>query len=101
MGYSLVLKQPCAANAHLKNILRKLYLSFRISEPQLGDPMNRAGKFVPSRAFPVRLVLILTICALFAGAAFAQEPEPTPPEDDPTRPVRVKTDLVTLTLTVT
>ena len=63
--------------------------------------MNRAGKFVPSRAFPVRLVLILTICALFAGAAFAQEPEPTPPEDDPNRPVRVKTDLVTLTLTVT
>ncbi len=33
-------------------------------------------------------------------AAFAQEPAQTPP-DDPDSPVRIKTDLVTLTLTVT
>ena len=31
----------------------------------------------------------------------AQTPEPTPPENDPSAPVRIKTDLVTLTLTVT
>jgi Ca-activated chloride channel family protein len=31
----------------------------------------------------------------------AQQPEPTPPEQDPNSPVRNKTDLVTLTLTVT
>ncbi len=31
----------------------------------------------------------------------AQQAEPTPPEQDPDAPVRIKTDLVTLTLTVT
>jgi Ca-activated chloride channel homolog len=38
---------------------------------------------------------------LTALTAFAQQPEPTPPEQDPAGPVRIKTDLVTLTLTVT
>jgi Ca-activated chloride channel family protein len=36
-----------------------------------------------------------------ALAAAAQQPEPTPPDQDPATPVRIKTDLVTLTLTVT
>lgn len=40
---------------------------------------------------------------LFLGtfASYAQTPEPTPPDDDDTKPITVKTDLVTLTLTVT
>src|SRR5678815_3425464 len=41
---------------------------------------------------------------MFAGtlAAAAQQPEATPtPDSDPNSPVRIKTDLVTLTLTVT
>lgn len=63
--------------------------------------MNRAGKTIPCSFSPVRAFLILTICGFLAVAGFAQEAEPTPPEDDPNRPVRIKTDLVTLTLTVT
>lgn len=47
-----------------------------------------------------------TICLLFAllisaAAVSAQQAQPTPPEQDPSAPVRIKTDLVTLTLTVT
>jgi Ca-activated chloride channel family protein len=44
------------------------------------------------------LLLVLSFSA--AMTAFAQDATPTPPED-PDRPLRVKTDLVTLTLTVT
>ena len=36
-----------------------------------------------------------------ASALVAQNPTRTPPPDDPDGPVRIKTDLVTLTLTVT
>ena len=43
--------------------------------------------------------LFLCITVSFAVAGLAQEPSPTP--DDPSAPVRIKTDLVTLTLTVT
>ena len=45
----------------------------------------------------------LGLMMLLSAAVFAQQPEPeaTPPPDDPTRPVTVRTDLVTLTLTVT
>jgi Ca-activated chloride channel homolog len=63
--------------------------------------MNRAGKTILSRCAPVRALLILTILGLLSVSGYAQEPEATPPEDDPNRPVRIKTDLVTLTLTVT
>jgi Ca-activated chloride channel homolog len=63
--------------------------------------MNRAGKTILSRCAPVRSLLILTILGLLSVSGYAQEPEATPPEDDPNRPVRIKTDLVTLTLTVT
>ncbi len=43
-------------------------------------------------------VVVLATCACI----FAQDPTPTPPlPDDPNGPVRIKTDLVTLTLTVT
>jgi len=57
--------------------------------------------------------LVLLFCAVFGIAAFAQEPTPTPsaeaspsstpplPEDPGKAPIKVKTDLVTLTLTVT
>lgn len=45
-----------------------------------------------------RLFLCVTV-SFAAAAGWAQEPSPTP--DDPNAPVRIKTDLVTLTLTVT
>ncbi|MDQ3749149.1 MAG: hypothetical protein M3367_09085, partial [Acidobacteriota bacterium] len=48
---------------------------------------------------------IFLILILLGGTftAFAQTPEPTPPaqEEDTDKPISVKTDLVTLTLTVT
>jgi len=48
---------------------------------------------------PQRWVLVLSIF-FFTAAAFGQTPQPTPPDDDG-KPISVKTDLVTLTLTVT
>ena len=50
-----------------------------------------------------RSLAALGLLLIFSAATFAQDPEPeaTPPPDDPTRPVTVRTDLVTLTLTVT
>lgn len=50
-----------------------------------------------------RISALFCISLLAASLAFGQEPEPTPPpiEDDPTRTVKIPTDLVTLTLTVT
>jgi Ca-activated chloride channel family protein len=50
------------------------------------------------------LFLLLTILSFAALSAFSQAPQPTPPEQedpDDKRPITVKTDLVTLTLTVT
>ncbi len=52
---------------------------------------------------------VLSLRTIFFSLAFfaavtcvsAQQAEPTPPEYDPAKPVKVKTDLVTLTLTVT
>lgn len=45
--------------------------------------------------------LILVLC-LASSNAFSQEAQPTPtPDDDPDRPITSRTDLVTLTLTVT
>lgn len=50
----------------------------------------------------LRLCLLFLALLLFTFPHFAQQPEATPPvEEDPTQPVKVKTDLVTLTLTVT
>src|SRR5438132_8246335 len=37
----------------------------------------------------------------FGSTQFAQKPSSTPPPDDSDAPVKIKTDLVTLTLTVT
>jgi len=50
-----------------------------------------------------QLFLLLTVFALGTFSAFSQTPQPTPPvdDDDDKRPITVKTDLVTLTLTVT
>jgi Ca-activated chloride channel family protein len=53
-----------------------------------------------SRPFTRALVLSLALVLLVAASFAQEEPSPTPP-DDPDRPVRIKTDLVTLTLTVT
>lgn len=50
------------------------------------------GRFVLTSAF-----LLLCLPAFLHG----QEAQPTPPDEDGARPVRVRTDLVTLTLTVT
>lgn len=51
-----------------------------------------------------RWILLIGILLLSAFGSFAQTPSPTPPpsgEDDIENPIKVKTDLVTLTLTVT
>jgi Ca-activated chloride channel homolog len=45
-----------------------------------------------------RLSCLLLVFLLGSSAAFAQTPQPTPPKDDE---LKIKTDLVTLTLTVT
>jgi Ca-activated chloride channel family protein len=47
-----------------------------------------------------RFTTAVLFCLIASALAYAQEATPTPPED-PDGPVRVKTDLVTLTLTVT
>lgn len=65
--------------------------------------MDFGGSASPSRSRSFSgfalLALLLVASPLLI---FAQTPEPTPPpEDDPSRPISVKTDLVTLTLTVT
>lgn len=57
------------------------------------------------RIFRLKRFLCVAICLLaFTAFHYGQKPSPTPtPElpDDPNGPVRIKTDLVTLTLTVT
>ena len=47
-----------------------------------------------------RLSLLFLVLAVGTFASNAQTPEPTPPDDD-NQPIKIKTDLVTLTLTVT
>lgn len=48
------------------------------------------------------LLLLAFVVVTMCLSLFAQDPTPTPPlPDDPNGPVRIKTDLVTLTLTVT
>ena len=51
--------------------------------------------------YRLRMMSLACLCLLTALTISAQQPEPTPPEQDPAGPVRIKTDLVTLTLTVT
>src|SRR5580765_2582477 len=49
-----------------------------------------------------RFCFAALICLFVASILSAQQPNPTPPPpEDPNGPVRIKTDLVTLTLTVT
>jgi Ca-activated chloride channel homolog len=55
-----------------------------------------------SRIARVHRLGFLLLIFLLGSTAFAQTPQPTPtPQDDPTKPINIKTDLVTLTLTVT
>lgn len=64
--------------------------------------MTVAGLDFSNRCGRLQRFVFVCMFALFCSAAlFAQEPEATPPEEDPSKPVKVKTDLVTLTLTVT
>jgi len=64
--------------------------------------MAFTGFAVPNRrSLMLRAVSLLLLFLIPAAAAFAQQAQPTPPEQDPDGPVRIKTDLVTLTLTVT
>jgi len=55
--------------------------------------------FRPIKRLNCAIVLIIFFL-LAAPFVFSQSPTP-PPDDDPDRPVKIKTDLVTLTLTVT
>lgn len=52
-------------------------------------------------ANPHRLIALFFALTILAFSVSAQQAEPTPPDDDPSQPIKVKTDLVTLTLTVT
>lgn len=64
--------------------------------------MGLGGFELLGRTLPFRLLSVITLCVLlFPIAARSQDPSPTPPETDPSRPEVIKTDLVTLTLTVT
>ncbi len=59
-------------------------------------------KFVGACGTTQCLRVVILVVFLSATAAFAQSPQPTPPpDDDITKPIPVRTDLVTLTLTVT
>lgn len=58
-------------------------------------------EFGGRRGYPLRAPQLLLAFSLFVLAISGQQPQPSPPESDPTAPVRIKTDLVTLTLTVT
>ncbi len=51
-----------------------------------------------------KIGLFSALCLVVGLASLkvaAQEPQPTPPDDNPDRPIAVRTDLITLTLTVT
>jgi Ca-activated chloride channel homolog len=48
-----------------------------------------------------RLSVALLFCLVACSQLLAQDPTPTPPDEPGDAPVRIKTDLVTLTLTVT
>jgi Ca-activated chloride channel homolog len=65
--------------------------------------MTVAGLDFSNRCGKLHRLFFACIFALFCSVALiAQEPEATPPpEEDPSKPIKVKTDLVTLTLTVT
>jgi len=65
--------------------------------------MTVVGLEVANRCGRLRQVVFLVFTIVLCSLSFsAQQPEPTPPEDaEPTGPIRIKTDLVTLTLTVT
>ena len=60
-----------------------------------------ASLFRSRREWTFRLFFAALAAVFFASAAMAQQATPTPPEENPDEPVKVKTDLVTLTLTVT
>lgn len=54
------------------------------------------------RVLPLRTIGLLFLFIAFSLAVHAQQPEPTAtPDNDPATPIKIKTDLVTLTLTVT
>ena len=57
--------------------------------------LRLSNKYGSNRFFSVLSTCLLAVCA-----GLAQQPVPTPP-DNPDDPVRIKTDLVTLTATVT
>lgn len=64
--------------------------------------MNIFNFSIVKRRRNFTLFIILVMMMAFAVVpVFAQEPTSTPPENNPDDPIRVKTDLVTLTLTVT
>lgn len=65
--------------------------------------MGLTGYEVPGRSgFSLRAMFLVSVFLLSVSAVSAQLPEATPPpEHDPSVPIRIKTDLVTFTLTVT
>ena len=58
-------------------------------------------RFAQRPALFIQVGILALIFSAFPALVQGQEPQPSPPETDPTKPIKVKTDLVTLTLTVT
>lgn len=63
--------------------------------------MAVAGLDFSNRCAKLHRLVLVSLFLLACLAGFAQVPEATPPDEDPAKPINVKTDLVTLTLTVT
>lgn len=63
--------------------------------------MAVAGLDFSNRCAKLHRLVLVSLFLLACSAGFAQVPEATPPDEDPAKPINVKTDLVTLTLTVT
>lgn len=64
--------------------------------------MAVSGRIFLNRCSVKRRLLLFVVVFVFGAAVLhAQDPQPTPPDEDLTKPIPVRTDLVSLTLTVT
>jgi len=94
-------------NHFLFRYIEKLSCEKSFRSPNItSDPMNdlsyASGRFFPTIQKALqRAAMMSLVFSSVVITGFSQTPEPTPPDDDITRPIPIRTDLVTLTLTVT
>ena len=93
---------------HHKNILHKIIAFLKLYlVPKERFMAHAVSEFPHRHRLPVRLIFAFAALLIFSIGTLAQDPQPTasptpvPDEVDTTGPIKVKTDLVTLTLTVT